>query len=1739
MDIRILLSREWHCSLQHTYREDNFYADWLANVTCVLDDDFELLSDPPDGLKTLLDADARGVHDLPLEMQTVVNLKKIGDSIGRVVTLEKPEWNQGSGRCYMRLHLELDVHKPLIPGFWVPRKDKAKIWNCGESMPVGSRECAFGPWMRAVPVRSVMEDRLINVDEKGTFELPYEGPLHENAGILTRVLPESQSDGIPVLNEEEEGEFCELAKKSKMAARETFVGNSFRKRVEISERVSQARGNSGVSNDKARVVDCVSQGISCSGIENVGDDSSGNCGYSDLNKQITAEYVDSQLVSVDKGDFFSTESTGSRSLSSVNTPPSSKDIVYVDNSLVCNKENLVSSESGCDKLIASLSEHDHSSIIKSIAYESQVDTLSSEQSTSTVVNVDPTVLHQVEIGLSSFFRNLNLKRRFEDALLNDKASSKRMWVENENGFIIKYISNESSLAVDMVASQDTDVIMSNKANRIMGAGPALTVQALKELIRKNGPQILFIMETKNKRKYMENLKRNLKFRFCFYVEPEGLSGGLALLWHDDVSVHIIRSCKNLIDSTETDLKSGVVCRIFWVYGPPEADDRAHFWHLVKRRMEYQNIPWLCVGDFNDILYLHEKEGGNTKEYWKIRKFREMVDGCNLIDLPFQGQKFTWIGRRDELVIKERLDRVLVNIEWVEQFPNTQVFNNPIIGSDHSSILIDSNFIDQKTPRSFKFEIMWTESEHCEQVIRDGWSNEFMGSKSYILVQKQNSCRKALLDWSRKAFPNNKEAIECLKQKIAAIQDNECSVESCIKVEELISQLKEAWSKEEQYWYQRSRIKWLKDGDANTRFFHQTTIQMRQTNKILNLKSDNGEWIEEEKKIVEEFELYYSDLFTSNNSKNWDQVLLHVPRVVTDHMNGELTRDISEEEIRIAAFQLWANKAPGPDGYNGTFYQKYWEIVKEAVCAAVKSFFSSGRMLHEINNTNIILIPKTKNPESVNQFRPISLCNFVYKIISKILTNRLKPYMDSIITQEQGAFVGERQIQDNILIASEAFHYLKLKKKGQKYYMGLKLDMNKAYDRVEWGFLEAILEKFGFCQKWIKWIMECLSTVSYTLVINDKPSGSIIPSRGLRQGDPISPYLFLFVVDVLSRMVHSAVSVGVLHGTYLSRYCPPLTHLLFADDSLFFLAATKENCDGMTWILKAYCDASGQLVNLQESSIIFSNNTPADVRFQVEASLQIVGAPNPGTYLGVPNLWGKTKCQAMKFIQERIKDKLQGWRQCWLSQGGKEVLIKSVASALPTYIMSGYKLPKKLCGEINSDMASFWWGQGDESSKIHWLSWEKLTNGKEKRGIGFRNLEDFNRALLEKQGWRILTQPNAFWVKILKALYFKDCDFMEARKISRASWSWDSIIEGRKQGEIIGGNLPRKVAEIMDKEEGIWKLKAIKQEVEPAIINNIEKLLISHSNEEDRVVWPHNQDGIYSVKSGYFAIKDQAPRILSTSSSSHQCVWFGSCLNYQIDRRRITTFDVWIFEVLNMKGVRESVRIELQAIIAFICWQIWKARCAACFEKKGLCVEHVIYVAEKAVLEFQKAKEYRNTAAKVHSKESANAIWQKPVVGHLKINCDGAFDELTGTAACGVIVRDCNGRIIDGLAKPLLVTSSVEAEAIAVKEALILAKDRQFEHFAIETDSEVVQRSITSSPKDYVLDWKILPIVKDIKDAMALISTVDISWIGRKANMAANWVATSMRKGMCPLDWVSRPPSQLLYICDKDGVPAPP
>ncbi|CAA7050644.1 unnamed protein product [Microthlaspi erraticum] len=702
------------------------------------------------------------------------------------------------------------------------------------------------------------------------------------------------------------------------------------------------------------------------------------------------------------------------------------------------------------------------------------------------------------------------------------------------------------------------------------------------------------------------------------------------------------------------------------------------------------------------------------------------------------------------------------------------------------------------------------------------------------------------------------------------------------ISEINNEQQAAYRAEESFWKQRSRQLWLALGDKNTEYFHAAAKGRKTINKFSVIVDEENNVVYEEEKITKVITDFYTDLFTSQEGECHETVWKALEPRITEEMNEKLTQTPTAEEVREACFSIHPGKAPGPDGFSACFFQSNWSVVKEKVTAEIQEFFTSRTLPLHINATHVRLIPKITSPKRVADYRPIALCNVYFKIISKILTLRLQPVLNEIVTENQSAFVPQRAISDNVLITHETLLYLKTSKAKVRCYMAVKTDMSKAYDRIEWNFVKKIMERLGFSTKWIQWIMQCLTTVTYCYLINGSAQGHVTPSRGLRQGDPLSPYVFILCSEVLSGLCNKAQQEGTLPGIRVATRSPRVNHLLFADDTMFFCRSDTKSCIELMKIIHKYEAASGQKINKAKSAITFSSKTNNTVKRDAKAILGIQKEGGLGKYLGLLEHFGRKKKDLVSLIVDRIRQKAHSWTSRQLSQAGRLIMLKSVLAAMPTYTMTCFKLPASMYKRIQSALTRFWWDGNEENKKMCWISWTKMVKSKRDGGLGFRDLQHFNDALLAKLSWRILTKPSCLLARVLLNKYCHETDFLECEVSSTASHGWRGLCIGRdvlkaNLGKAIGDGESRSfwrepwlsldqqcrplgpptestqdlsVASLIEPETGECDKEKIRQ-ILPVHEAQILELHPSKRGGIDKIIWVHTEDGTYTAKSGYY------------------------------------------------------------------------------------------------------------------------------------------------------------------------------------------------------------------------------------------------------------------------------------------------
>ncbi|XP_022556970.2 uncharacterized protein LOC111205438 [Brassica napus] len=546
---------------------------------------------------------------------------------------------------------------------------------------------------------------------------------------------------------------------------------------------------------------------------------------------------------------------------------------------------------------------------------------------------------------------------------------------------------------------------------------------------------------------------------------------------------------------------------------------------------------------------------------------------------------------------------------------------------------------------------------------------------------------------------------------------------------------------------------------------------------------------------------------------------------------------------------------------------------------------------------------------MTDYRPIALCNVFFKIISKLLALRLKQVLHLIISENQSAFIPGRAIADNVLITHEVLQFLKTSQAQKRCTMAVKTDMSKAYDRVEWTFISKVLQRLGFHSKWVNLIMQCVSTVSYSYLINDSVHGLVNPKRGIRQGDPLSPYLFILCGQVLSGLCQKAERDGTFQGIKVARGSPRVNHLLFADDTMFFCQTSHASCNKLKIILERYEKASGQKINVDKSSITFSSKTPPETKRSVKETLGIDKEGGSGKYLGLPEHFGRRKKDLFTAIVDRIRQQASSRSTRHLSRAGKLTLLKAVLTAIPTYTMSCFELPVSLCKRIQSILTRFWWDSSDGTRRMCWVAWDNLTKPKDRGGLGLRDIQLFNQALLAKQAWRLLTNPECLLARVLLGKYCHKRSFLEVELPAVCFHEWRSILHGRdllrgRVGKAIGNGINTKiwkdswisldselkpygpipdhaldltVADLLTTDMK-WNKKRV-EELLPQVATEVQLLHPGHANTEDIFIWQPLQSGTYTTKSGYYAVSTKELTPLDETTETFgwiKDVWSAKC-----------------------------------------------------------------------------------------------------------------------------------------------------------------------------------------------------------------------------------------------------------------------
>lgn len=798
---------------------------------------------------------------------------------------------------------------------------------------------------------------------------------------------------------------------------------------------------------------------------------------------------------------------------------------------------------------------------------------------------------------------------------------------------------------------------------------------------------------------------------------------------------------------------------------------------------HSSFPVVCLGDFNAVRFAHEKIGGNSCWDNSKESLNVTILESDMDDLSYQGCQFTWANKRGEGdFITSKLDRVLVNEKWLESYTNSFAKFLPSGISDHSPTLVtlDPNLPSSKKP--FKFFDFWADHEDFLPKVEEVWRKYIKGSPMFRVCQKLRMLKPILKGLNKREFSDI--SIRVVHAK-TTLENSQIKLDRDPLNMDLQEKERTAYARfvalskiEESLARQKSGVQWLSLGDRNSQFFFRNIKGNINRGRINSVVLDNGVRISKSEDVNNTFVNYFTNLLGkpfTDDYQGFERIEGLVTKKVNVDQYNSLAREVTDKEIQEAFWALKANKAPGPDGYSAGFYKKSWGVVGGEVVGAIKSFFNSGELLQELNSTTIALIPKVPNAERVGEYRPISCCNTLYKCISKIIAERIKLVLPELIDPVQSAFVQGRRISDNIFLSQEIVRGYHKSSPTPKCTM--KVDIMKAYDNVRWDFILDSLKAMGFPPNFIHWVRACVTSPSFSICINGSLKGYFKGARGLRQGDPLSPYLFVIGMEILAKILAEKST----HPDFKFHWkCDKtkIVNLCFADDlmifckgDLFTIRAIKEGLDEFQCL-------SGLSPSPSKSQIFFSGCE----RTLREEIIQIVNFKEgflPVRYLGVPLISTKLKSSDCAQLVERITKRIKSWTNKCLTYAGRAQLIQSVLFSLQVYWSSLFILPKKIIKAIEALFRSFLWSGCDLRAHGAKVSWDYMCHPKNEGGLGFKSLEIWNKVAIAKHIWFLFSGgEQSMWCQWVKSYILKGISFWRVKMPSDPSWVWRKILSLR-------------------------------------------------------------------------------------------------------------------------------------------------------------------------------------------------------------------------------------------------------------------------------------------------------------------------------------------------------------------------
>lgn len=867
-------------------------------------------------------------------------------------------------------------------------------------------------------------------------------------------------------------------------------------------------------------------------------------------------------------------------------------------------------------------------------------------------------------------------------------------------------------------------------------------------------------------------------------------GRIILIWKDPLIVQVIHQSRQCLTCIIT-IPNKDPIYYSAVYASNQADDRLELWadliHL-HTALDLQNKTWFVGGDFNQIVHAseHSSDAVVTQDN-QMYMMQDCLLQTGLFDLRFNGPSHTWRNSQPAMPIAKKLDRQLVNNLAISSYPHaTATFLPPLI-SDHSPCLLDLAYqLPKAGTQPFKFQNYLTKHPEFTKLVMEAWAR--LGG---------NCCSLADLCWKLKSIKSDLKLLN--KNNFSKIQERVSETHRLLEIVQVQAlhtptaqlfqeerDLNQKWvflrQIEECFFRQKSRINWLREGDLNTTYFFRICQVRASYNAIRSFMTVTGTLItdpyEMSQHAINHFQAVLGPVSNHqpliHSSITWFQQLSNFS---VSSQQAQLMGSLpTATEIKRLFFKLNPNKSPGPDGLTSGFFRASWEIIGEEVVAAIQEFFKTSFLPSTVNATILSLVPKFPGASKITEYRPISCLNTVYKVISRLLVAKLKPILKPFILPCQTAFVKDRLLVENTILASELINGYH--KKNCSKRITIKVDIAKAFDTLSWDFLLTCLESLQLPPLFRSWLKACICRTSFMIGYNGTVNGYFKGKRGLRQGDPLSPYLFVMAMNYLSLMLNQSAEDNKI------KYHPKcnamkLTHLSFADDLLIFIDGSIESVQSVLQVLREFEMRSGLAVSFQKTSFYSSGLTDQETD-TIKASTGMSHGELPFRYLGVPLNSRKLSLPNCQPLIQQVKARLSSWSVKTLSFSGRLLLIKTVISGINTFWCSAFLLPKACICKINSMCNQFLWHGTLEGSHSTRVAWTTVTLTKAQGGLGIKDLQTWNTACCMRLIWMLFFREDSVWVSWFKEVILNGSvhNYWTVKPSQACSWLVNKLIKMR-------------------------------------------------------------------------------------------------------------------------------------------------------------------------------------------------------------------------------------------------------------------------------------------------------------------------------------------------------------------------